>query len=326
MARYQYLFGPVMSRRMGRSLGVDLTPFKTCTENCLFCQLGPTPATTIARREYVPLAAVLAELDDWLDQGGHADYITLSGQGEPTLHTRFGEVLDHVRRRRAGSSALLTNGTLLHDPAVCAAAARADMVKTTLSAWDEESFRRLHRPHPGVTFAQLLAGARQFRAAYHGQLWLEVMLLAGINSRPEDIRRIAALAAEIAPDRIHLNTATRPPADATARGLAPDELLALADLFTPRAEVTAAAGPAAAATHGVPADQVLDLIRRHPCTAQDIALAAQVSLFEANTLLTGLCHSGLAASQEVHGTIYFAPAPNGPKPSPTPGPSHDDPR
>jgi len=111
--KYNYLFGPVPSRRFGRSLGIDLTPYKTCSLDCVFCQLGRTKEKTITRKEYVPIDAVMAELEEWLKTDGQADYITLSGSGEPTLHFRFGEILEFIRTNSAIPAVLLTNGTLL---------------------------------------------------------------------------------------------------------------------------------------------------------------------------------------------------------------------
>jgi len=133
---YKYLFGPVPSRRFGRSLGIDLTPFKTCSLDCVFCQLGKTTCKTAQRDEFVPIQDVLAELSDWLKTNGNADVVTLSGSGEPTLHSKFGEVIEFVRKRSNIPMLLLTNGTMLHLPDVREAAAAANMVKASLSAWD----------------------------------------------------------------------------------------------------------------------------------------------------------------------------------------------
>ena len=152
MTTYRHVFGPVPSRRFGRSLGVDLTPLKTCSFNCVFCQLGPTPRTTLERREYVPVQSVKNEILRWRDAGGTADYATLSGSGEPTLHSGFGEVLRFLKAELPCSAVLLTNGSLLHLPEVRAAAAEADVAKLSLSAWDDDSFRQINRPHPDLDF------------------------------------------------------------------------------------------------------------------------------------------------------------------------------
>jgi wyosine [tRNA(Phe)-imidazoG37] synthetase (radical SAM superfamily) len=156
MQRYRYLFGPVPSRRLGRSLGVDLTPRKTCTFDCVFCQLGRTTHKTMTRKEYVPVHAVLAELGAWIKENGKADYVTLSGSGEPTLHSDFGEVLQFIRSRSSIPAVLLTNGTLLHLPEVQEAASYAHVVKVSLSAWDQASFGWVNRPHPELSFSRVI--------------------------------------------------------------------------------------------------------------------------------------------------------------------------
>lgn len=133
MSTYSYLFGPVPSRRLGRSLGVDLCPLKTCSLNCIFCQLGPTSCRTVVRKSYTPAETVCSELKDWFSSYGRADYITLSGSGEPTLHSRFGEILEFVSQNSSIPTALLTNGTMLFLPEVRESAAKANLVKISLS-------------------------------------------------------------------------------------------------------------------------------------------------------------------------------------------------
>ncbi|NCC53580.1 MAG: radical SAM protein, partial [Spartobacteria bacterium] len=212
---YTYLFGPVPSRRFGRSLGVDLLPFKTCTLDCLFCECGHTTAHTTLRKEYVPTQDVLHELDLWLINDGKADVITLAGSGEPTLHTGFGDVLAFLKETTSIPTVLLTNGTLLHLPEVRRAACAASIIKVSLSAWDHPSFITAHHPAGGITFEQLVEGEQQLRREFDGELWMEIFLLPGINDTPEQAEKIAAIAQTIHPDRIHLNTVVRPPAQAT---------------------------------------------------------------------------------------------------------------
>lgn len=271
MKNYRYLFGPVPSRRFGRSLGVDLTPLKTCSLNCVFCQLGRTPRTTLDRREYVPTDQVLAELQDWLASGQSADYISLAGSGEPTLHRDFGTVLQYLREHSDIPSALLTNGTLLHLPKVRQAAAQADVVKASLSAWNQASFGWINRPHPTLRFADLLSGLQSFRSEFKGQLWLEVFLVGGMNAIPADLRKIAALAATIAPDRIQLNTAVRPPAEDFAMPLSRKQLEDLSLLFEPRAEVIAEFDGSADKKFEINLESIHAMLLRRPCTAAQIA-------------------------------------------------------
>ena len=234
---YRYLFGPVLSRRLGRSLGVNLVPCKTCSFDCIFCQAGNTTNLTLERREYVPILDVIAELDLWLKNCGTADYITLSGLGEPTLHSRFGDILEAVHEKCSIKAALLTNSSLLYIPEVRRAAAKADMVKVSLSAWDQPSFEDINRPHPQLTFQRVLDGIREFRAEFTGELWLEVFVLFRVNANESAMEKIARLVSTIHPNRIHLNTVARPPAEHYAIPVSEASLEKFAYLFKPAAEI-----------------------------------------------------------------------------------------
>ncbi|MBN1268349.1 MAG: radical SAM protein [Kiritimatiellae bacterium] len=303
--KYKYLFGPVPSRRFGRSLGVDLTPFKTCSLNCVFCQLGRTAAHTIERREFVPTVDVLVELADWIAQGIRADYITLSGSGEPTLHSRFGDILDFVRSRSTIPTALLTNGTLLHLPEVRTSACKAGVVKVSLSAWDQASFERINLPHAAVTFDLLVAGERALREEFDGPIWMEVMLVEGFNSTPDQVRRIAEIAKTIRPDRIHLNTVVRPSAEVAATAVPRERLEDLTDLFVPRAEVIAEFAGDKAEGARLSEDMILDMIRRRPCTAAQIAGVFDAHLNEVLKYLGALTRDGRAHTENRGAETYF---------------------
>ena len=305
MTTYRHMFGPVPSRRFGRSLGVDLTPLKTCSFNCVFCQLGPTPGTTLERREYVPVQSVKDEIIHWRDAGGTADYATLSGSGEPTLHSGFGDVLRFLKAELPCPAVLLTNGSLFHLPEVRAAAAQTDIVKLSLSAWDDDSFRRVNRPHPDVDFHRSVAGMREFRQAFSGRLWLEVFLIAGLNDAPNQVERIAALAADIAPDKIHLNTAVRPPAESNVRPVMPDRLAKLAELFRPRAEGIADFSAHPGSGIAVNETAILDMLRRRPCTAQQLAEVFGMHLNEVAKYTGHLLRTGSIQSLQQRGQIYY---------------------
>jgi wyosine [tRNA(Phe)-imidazoG37] synthetase (radical SAM superfamily) len=221
---------------------------------------------------------VLAEFDHWLAHDGQADCLTLAGAGEPTLHSRFGEILQHIGARCALRRVLLSNGSLFHRKDVRDAAIHADVVKATLGAWDRASFEAVHHPCAGLRFEDFLSGLKAMRAALSGEYWLEVFLVAGVNDGDEAVTRIVRLAAEIGPDRIHLNTAVRPPHDTRIMPVTQERLLELASRFKPEAEVvvTRVDVPAASSSTVSVADgedRVLQLIRRHPCTAGEIALA-----------------------------------------------------
>ncbi len=264
-----YLFGPVPSRRYGRSLGIDLVPMKTCCYDCVFCQLGSTPTTTCERRDYVPLESVYQELEAWLAKGEPVDRMTLCGSGEPTLHAHFGEVLRWIKARTSTPTLLMSNGALFADSEVRADAMLADTVKISLHFWDEASFQATVRPHPSLHFADVLEGWKAFRQTFTGKLDVEFFALPGMNTAPDQLNRILTLAAELRPDTITVNSAERPPAESCVQRVAPEELAQLRRLFATIAH----------AQNALPSDEVepyseaalLALARRHPLTPAQFA-------------------------------------------------------
>jgi len=290
--KYKTIFGPVPSRRFGLSLGVDLVPFKTCSLNCVFCHLGQTTHKTITRKEYVPLKMVLSELEAWLKTDGRADYITLSGSGEPTLHSRFGEVLSFIKIKGDIPTVLLTNGTLLTLPEVREAASHADVVKVSLSVWNQDYFKWINRPHPELHFKQVVEGQKTFRTQYKGQLWMEVFLVDGMNSIQVDVQKIATLAKEIAPDRIQLNTAVRPPAEEFVTALSKDEMEELASLFNPKAEVISEFDGIQDNSMKINENVIFSILKRRPCTAEQIADTFGMHLNEVSKYLGKLIRKG----------------------------------
>jgi len=265
-----YIFGPVPSRRLGRSLGVDLVPFKTCTYDCIYCQLGRTTNKTVERRQWAPLDDVLAELNDKLTL--NPDYITLSGSGEPTLHSRLGELIDRVRSMTDIPVAVLTNGSLLWQKEVRRQLLDAQLVIPSLDAGHGGMFRAVNRPHEGISFERMLEGLIAFRHECRGKYWLEVFLLAGHTAVEGEVRKLADQVARIKPDRVQLNTATRPTAEDYAVMVDPDRMAHLAARFAPPAEVIADyRGIHAENDFKVGREMVLEMIRRRPCRLGDIA-------------------------------------------------------
>ena len=265
-----YIFGPVPSRRLGRSLGVDLVPFKTCSYDCIYCQLGRTTNKTIQRKEWVPLDDVVAELKTNLSS--RPDYITLSGSGEPTLYSRTGELIDRIKAVTDVPVAVLTNGSLLWNQEVCAQLMNADLIVPSLDAGDEMMFRAVNRPHEDISFEKMLKGLIEFRREYQGQYWLEVMFLAGHNAIHSEAQKLAECVSLIKPDRVQLNTATRPPAEDYAVTVSQQRLSELAAMFDPPAEVIADfRGVHQQREFAAGRKAVLELLRRRPCSVDDIA-------------------------------------------------------
>lgn len=356
MPDFKYLFGPVPSRRFGLSLGVDLLPHKTCTLDCIFCEVGPTTHLTCLRKEYVPTETVLKELAAWFALNLKADFITVTGAGEPTLHTRFGDVLAAIRaQERVRSqeqvcshgrvrSALLTNSSLLHLPEVRTAAALAEVVKVSLSAWDQASFEAICRPYADLSFARLVDGLRKFRQDFTGELWMEVFMVPGLNAARNQVEAIAALAQTIRPDRVQLNTAVRPTAQQNVPPLAESQLRSLAGCFTPAAEVIARFAPGGVPMCDLPrrlvrhsrgdggsaslfarplrrdtsaepgartgarrADKtaVLAMLQRRPCTAVDVAHAFALSREETETMVRDLIAEHAVRKEVRNGETYY---------------------
>jgi wyosine [tRNA(Phe)-imidazoG37] synthetase (radical SAM superfamily) len=207
----KYLFGPVNSRRLGKSLGIDLLPFKTCSLDCIYCECGWTTTRTLERREWVPTDAVQAELDSVLASHPDIDYVTFSGSGEPTLHSGIGRVITHLKTHYPQHKvAVLTNATLLGDKAVQAELHAADLVVPSLDAATRKAFARVCRPVRGVHVEKLIDGIAEFRQSYPGLMLLEVFIAPGINDSEADLAALKAAAERIAPDAIQLNSLDRP--------------------------------------------------------------------------------------------------------------------
>jgi len=207
------IFGPVPSRRLGRSLGVDLVPFKTCTYDCIYCQLGRTTCKTMERKEWVALEDVLETLKKRLSS--EPDYITLSGSGEPTLFSRLAELIDRIKAMTRVPVAVLTNGSLLWQEDVRRQLMNADLVIPSLDAGDEVMFRLVNRPHEEISFEQMLNGLVDFRREFRGEYWLEVFVIGAYTAIPVELAKVAKCVDRIGPDRVQLNR--HPPAGGEAR-------------------------------------------------------------------------------------------------------------
>lgn len=301
------VFGPVPSRRLGRSLGVDLLPRKTCTFDCLYCQVGPTQQTSVEHGEFVSAEAVTEAVRKRLSS--RPDFITISGSGEPTLYDKLGELIQALKALKAAPVAVITNGSLLWRPEVRAALREADLVAPSLDAGDEETFRRINRPHVECTFSRLLEGLRDFRAEFQGRYWLEVFFLAGINDDAVSAGKIAVLAQSVGADRIQLNAVARPTAHPNALAVPESRLRELLPLFGNNAEIIAdfasKADAPAAGTAEVTPNSILELLRRRPCTVAGLAQGLAAETSEIRVLLESLLQSGVVRAEERDGKTFF---------------------
>jgi wyosine [tRNA(Phe)-imidazoG37] synthetase (radical SAM superfamily) len=212
---YRTIYGPIPSRRLGRSLGISPIPDKTCNFSCIYCMLGRTDHLTGKRQAFFPVPDILAELQDALQHTSPPpDHISIVGNGEPTLYLPLAELIEGIRKLSSIPIAVITNGALLSDPAVRAALAQADIVLTGFNAPTEELFRRINRPLGGITLTLVQQGLMDFaRTPRRGQLWVEMMLIKGLNDGPEVLEATRRILQDVRPDRIFVDTPIRPPAE-----------------------------------------------------------------------------------------------------------------
>lgn len=213
----KYIYGPVKSRRLGLSLGLSLTPQKTCSFNCVYCQLGKTTLTTCERREYIPMQEILEELKAWLENNsavaGSLNFITLSGSGEPTLNLKIGELIREIKNISNSKAAVITNASLLRHASVREELRGADLIVPSLDAVTAAIFQKVNKPHPDIKIEQLIEGLVALRKEFRGQIWLEVMLVKGINDDLRQIKKLKEVIDRINPDKVQLNSPVRTTAE-----------------------------------------------------------------------------------------------------------------
>jgi wyosine [tRNA(Phe)-imidazoG37] synthetase (radical SAM superfamily) len=305
---FRYVYGPVPSRRLGRSLGVDLVPFKTCTYDCIYCQLGRTTNKTTERKEYVPTADILAELEQALADRPSPDYVSLAGSGEPTLHARIGEVIRKIKRLTSIPLAVLTNGSLLGLREVQDALMEADLILPSLDVGEQRLFSCVNRPHPDIEFGTMIDGLCEFRERFRKPLWLEVFLLAGVTGIISEVKKIAALAKRIRPERVQLNTVSRPPAEEFAYSVPGSDMEEFADLFDGGAEVITEegfGGPGPLALTAVIDKDILALLSRRPSTARGVSAGLGVHVGEATKRLQALVERGVVSPVKKDGASFY---------------------
>jgi wyosine [tRNA(Phe)-imidazoG37] synthetase (radical SAM superfamily) len=237
----KYVYGPIKSRRLGLSLGLSLSSDKTCDLDCVYCQWGSVGKTVFERKEYAPVQQVLAELENWLKNNPQSakelKYVTLSGLGEPTLHTGFALLIEKARQLTGAKIAVITNSTFLGDAQVRAGLIKADLIVPSLDAVDAQIFRRIDRPHPQVNLEKIIQGLLDLRKEFAGIIWLEIMLVAGINDSPEHILQLKKVIDLVKPDKIQLNSPVRTTAERNIYPLGKARLLEIQQILGEKAEI-----------------------------------------------------------------------------------------
>ena len=308
----KYLFGPVPSRRLGQSLGIDTIPLKTCNWNCVYCQLGRTQPLVNERQEYYPTSEILAEVQEALTihPPGEIDWVTFVGSGEPLLHSRMGYLIGQVKRMTDLPVAVITNGSLLYLPQVRQELLDADAILPTLDAGNDRLYRKINRPHPEISFERLVEGLIAFREEYSGRLWVEVMLVRGLNDTPPAIWDIARVLQRIRPDAVHLNLPMRPPAEAWVQPPREESVLQVMAILGNVAQVMhPAAGSFDLSGYDNPIDAIVEIITRHPMRQEELEMTLERwSPGQVSESLAKLEASGRAQLVERYGVRFWSAA------------------
>jgi wyosine [tRNA(Phe)-imidazoG37] synthetase (radical SAM superfamily) len=307
--RLKHIYGPVPSRRLGRSLGIDLVPLKTCTYDCIYCHLGETTNKTLDRKEYASVNAILSELEQRLAVTKAFDYISLAGSGEPTLNSGIGDLIPKIKSMTNIPLAILTNGSLLWINDIQESLMQADLVIPSLDAGDKDIFRYVNRPHKDISFEQMVDGLIGFTNRYKGDVWLEILLLAGVTSIPEEVKKIASIVKSARFTRIQLNTVIRPPSKAFAKPVARDQMLKLKSILPGKVEII---GDSQDETWSKLPDSyaarhdVLSLIARRPCTDTEIASSLGLNISEVFKHLDALKLAGKIVAVRMNDKSFYA--------------------
>jgi wyosine [tRNA(Phe)-imidazoG37] synthetase (radical SAM superfamily) len=300
-----YIFGPVPSRRLGQSLGIDLIPPKTCTYDCLYCQVGRTTCLAAEPGLFVPTGEVIEELKDVIKKT-HPDTITLAGSGEPTLHSEIDQVISLIKGVTDTRIALLTNGALLWRKEVRDRVLGADLIMPTLTTVFEKTFRKIHRPHRGLELPSIIEGLKELRKEYGGVVLLEIFLLSGINDNMKELEGVKDVIEDIFPDKIQLNTVVRPPSDHSAMPLNMEQMEKIRDFFGEKAEIIASVSSIKKAWEYDPdLNTIVEMARRRPITASDISNVLDISREELERVLKGLLIKGAIKKQEHDREVYY---------------------
>ena len=307
---YSHLFGPVQSRRLGISLGVDMVPGKICTLNCVYCECGETEDITLQRKEYISVQDLTSELSDYLCGNPHLDYVTFAGSGEPTLNTSLGSVIRFVKENYPSyKTALLTNGTLLYIPEVRESILLCDLVLPSLDAISEKAFSLINRPHGSLDNDLIIEGLSAFSRQYNGLLWIEVFIVPGINDNPDELHAFREALLKINPTRVQINSLDRPGACDWVHPADPQTLQEIARFFSPLPVEIISRNSRNTVVNELPdsavEETIYSLLRRRPSTVEELSSLSGIIVNQISLLLEALISRGKIETYNVGGREFF---------------------
>jgi wyosine [tRNA(Phe)-imidazoG37] synthetase (radical SAM superfamily) len=302
----KYTFGPVPSRRLGLSLGVDVIPKKLCSLDCVYCEVGVTDKRGLARKEYFPANEILAEVKEVIAEYPDLDHITLSGSGEPTLNSKIGDIIRGIKHMTHVPVAVLTNGTLLDNPEVRRDLMDADIVSPSMDAVSADVFEKVDRPNPKLRIETIIDGIKAFRREYTGRMWIEILFVKGMNDHDEEVYKMKQVLDEISPEKIHLNTVIRPPAYAIAQPVGEERLKEIQNILGERSEIVGIFKELhTTQEHRVDGQSILALLKRRAMTADQMTVSLEMEKVEILTSLDHMLQEKLIQSYTFNGEEYY---------------------
>ncbi len=306
---YKHLFGPVPSRRLGMSLGIDLIPKKVCSLNCVYCEVGKTTKLTVERLEYVKYDEVIAELKQFMSDNPKIDYITFSGSGEPTLNSRIGEVLNYVKINYPDiKTAILSNGTLFSYKKLITEVLQADVILPSLDAASQSVFEKINRPHSTLKIGTYIQGLIDLRATYKGEIWLEVFFLKDYNDSKAELDLLKNAILKINPDIVQLNTLDRPGTLGGLISLSKIELQEIINYWNlPNVEIIASVQDRTSigSYSGDIETAILETIARRPCTLDDLHRFLGIHVNEINKYLGTLEAANKIVTVNIERGVFY---------------------
>ena len=224
MDNMTYIYGPIASRRFGKSLGIAPIINNMCNFGCVYCQLGKIDYRPHKRQSYFPIDAIISEFDAVLKANPDYDVVSVVGDGEPLLHSELSELVKHIKTKTSKPVVLITNASLFYDASVRKDIADFDIISPSLDAYDSISFKRINRPYGNVSFEKYLEGIKQFSKEFKGKIWLEIMFMDKMNDSKEAIAQFKKLLKVIRYDKLYLNTPVRPPREANVKRVGSEKM------------------------------------------------------------------------------------------------------
>ncbi|HEX2965517.1 MAG TPA: radical SAM protein [Syntrophorhabdaceae bacterium] len=302
----KYVFGPVPSRRLGFSLGVDVVPYKHCPFDCIYCQIGKTTCIETERHEFVDPHLVLDEIAEKIRTAERIDHISFSGSGEPTLNRNIGMMIREVKRITSIPVAVITNGALLNNEDVRKDLMSSDVVLPSLDAASEDVFRFINKPDESIDLESVINGLKLFRKEYNGKIWLEIMLIKNVNDGAEELKNFKKLLPEIQADKIQLNTVERPPSDGTAAKLNSAEMEHIREYLGGESEIICGFEKTVAQVQSEDwSAKILEILQRRSLTLEDIVRITGISSKKARNRLKLLENRGLIKSYIFHDDVFY---------------------